>query len=296
MRLRIPTIRHRATAVAVSRSRAPSRPGRVAGRVLDQTGGVASRRRRSIWSSTPRELTASTDGDGRVSIRRGARGHAPSSRSGSSTSACSGARVDVASGALGDRGRRADALAERRRHRHRHAHVPQRRRRREPGREPRRHRVGGQPGRHHRGAARGAADHARRRGPRDRAGHDRQPAQRRGQGQSVLPARLQPRSRHRLLDDRRRRAGEHADRRPRARLLRRQLPDSRARERRAVQEGAVLRRRGRLLGRRRRQHQLRQSARPPDRARQRRQRRLGPRCSAPPRRASAAATCSARSS
>ena len=42
-------------------------------------------------------------------------------------------------------------------------------------------------------------------------GVDHQPAQRRGQGQPVLPARLQPRSRDRLRDDGRGDAGEHAD-------------------------------------------------------------------------------------
>ena len=55
--------------------------------------------------------------------------------------------------------------------------------------------------------------------------------------------------------------GEHADRRTRARLFRHQLPDSRAGQRRAVQERAVLRGRRRFLGGRRREHQLRQSAR-----------------------------------
>ena len=60
-------------------------------------------------------------------------------------------------------------------------------------------------------------------------GRDHQPAQRRGQGEPVLPARLQSRSRHRLRDERRRRAGEHADARARARLFGLEFPDPRAR-------------------------------------------------------------------
>ena len=113
-------------------------------------------------------------------------------------------------------------------------------------------------------------DHAHRRGARDGAGRRDQPAQRRGQGQPVLPARLQPRSRHRLRDDGGRHAGEHADARPRSRLLRSELPDPRARQRRAVLEGSVLRRARRLRHRRRRQHQLHQQPGAADRARRRR--------------------------
>ena len=60
---------------------------------------------------------------------------------------------------------------------------------------------------------------------------------------------------------RRRHAGEHADARARPRLLGPQLPDSRAGQRRAVLEGPVLRRAGRLRDRRRGQHQLRERAR-----------------------------------
>ena len=109
---------------------------------------------------------------------------------------------------------------------------------RNPGREPRRHRAVGEPGRDHRAAARRAADHAGGRGARNRAGRDHQPAQRRGQSQPVLPARLQPRSRHRLRDDRRRHAGQHADARARPGLLGSQFPDPRARQRRAVSRRA----------------------------------------------------------
>ena len=82
-----------------------------------------------------------------------------------------------------------------------------------------------------------AADHARGRSAGDGAGPDHQSAQRRGKGESVLPARLQPRSRHRLRDHRRRHAGEHADARAWARLLGSQVPDPRAGQRRAVLEG-----------------------------------------------------------
>ena len=162
-----------------------------------------------------------------------------------------------------------------------------------PGREPGRHRAVGQPGRDHRAAARRAADHARGRGARDRARRRHQPAQRRGQGQSVLPARLQPRSRHRLRDDGRRHAGQHADARARARLLRSELPDPRAGQRRAVLEGPVLRRPGRLRDRRRGQHQLRQRARPADRARRRRRPGLRPRAGGGVAERRAAARCSA---
>ena len=98
----------------------------------------------------------------------------------------------------------------------------------DPAQEPRRHRAVGQPGRDHRAAARRAAHHARRRSARDRAGRRHQPAQRRRQSQSVLPARLQSRSRHRLRDDGRRHAGQHADARARPWLFGSELPDSRS--------------------------------------------------------------------
>ena len=54
---------------------------------------------------------------------------------------------------------------------------------------------------------------------------------------------------------------------PRPWLLRSELPDSRAGQRRAVPQGAVLRRRGRFRHCRRRTHPLRQRARPADRPR-----------------------------
>ena len=65
---------------------------------------------------------------------------------------------------------------------------------------------------------------------------------------------------------RRRHAGEHADARAQPGLLGHQLPDSRAGRRRAVLEGPVLRRPGRFRDGGRVQHQLRDDARPPDRA------------------------------
>ena len=104
----------------------------------------------------------------------------------------------------------------------------------------------------------------RHRDPGDRAGAGDQPAQRRRQGQPVLPARLQPGSRLRLRADHRRHPGEHAHPRPRPGLRRRQLPDPRARQRRAVPQGPLLRgERGLLVGRLG-QHQLLQRPRPPD--------------------------------
>ena len=70
-----------------------------------------------------------------------------------------------------------------------------------------------------------------------------------GKANEYLPPRLQPRSRHRLRDDGGGHSREHADARARPRVLRLQLPDSRARERRAVRQGTVLRRPGRLRDR-----------------------------------------------
>ncbi len=97
-----------------------------------------------------------------------------------------------------------------------------------------------------------------------------------GKANQVLPARLQSRSRHGLRHDGRRHAGQHADAWPRPRLLRPQLPDPRARERRAVLEGPVLRRARRLRNCGHGQHQLHEYARPSDRARRRRRRRVRP--------------------
>ena len=82
----------------------------------------------------------------------------------------------------------------------------------------------------------------------------------------------------------------------RPRLLRPQLPDPRARERRAVLEGPVLRRARRLRHGRHGQHQLHEHARPSDRARRRRRRRVRPRAARGGARRRPAARCSARSS
>ena len=79
--------------------------------------------------------------------------------------------------------------------------LPQRRR--QLRRRERRHR--------HLEADRKPADAAPGRGARVRARRHRHPAQRRRQGEPVLPARLQPRPRHRLRDLGRRHAGQHAD-------------------------------------------------------------------------------------
>ena len=65
------------------------------------------------------------------------------------------------------------------------------------------------------------------------------------------------------------RAGQHADARARPGLLRQQLPDPGAGLRRAVPEGDLLRRGGRLLGGRRRQRELPERPRPPASSRSR---------------------------
>ena len=135
----------------------------------------------------------------------------------------------------------------------------------------------GHAGRRDRASDRLAADHARRRGAGDRAWTDHQPAQWRGQGQPVLPARIQSRSRHRLRHERRWRSGEHADARARSWLFGRELSDSRARDRRAVQQGAVLGRGRRLLDCGRLAHPLYECTRSPHRARERRRGRVGTR-------------------
>ena len=153
----------------------------------------------------------------------------------------------------------------------------------------------GEPGCDHREAARRTAADARRRGARNRPRRDRHAAQRRGQGQPVLPARLQPRSRHRLRDDGRRHAGESADARAWTGLFRPQFPDSRARQRRAVFEGTVLRGAGRLRDRRIVEHQLRKRARPRRSFASRGARTATPVRWSRPRRPSAAVISSARS-
>ena len=83
--------------------------------------------------------------------------------------------------------------------------------------------------------------HAARRGARVRARRHRHAALGRRQGQPVLPARLQPRPRHRLRDQRRRHAGQHAQPRPRPGLHRPQLPDARAGAAHRIPQGPVLR-------------------------------------------------------
>ena len=76
------------------------------------------------------------------------------------------------------------------------------------------------------------------------------PALRRGQGEPVFSARLQPRSRYRLCQQRRWRAGQHAHQRPWPGLQRHQLPDPRAGRSHRLSQGTVLRpERGFLLGR-----------------------------------------------
>ncbi len=116
-------------------------------------------------------------------------------------------------------------------------------RRRTAARTRHRDRLAGQSGRQrrlgqcrhrHPEAARGAHGLPARRTARSSARPDRQPAQRRGQGQPVLPARLQPRPRHRPAHHRRRHAGQPAQPRPRPGLDRPELPDSRAGDRAAT--------------------------------------------------------------
>ena len=72
---------------------------------------------------------------------------------------------------------------------------------------------------------------------------DRQPAQRRRQGQPVLPARLQPRSRHRPAHHGRRHAGQPAQPRARPGLDRPEFPDPRTGRAARLQERARTRRR-----------------------------------------------------
>ena len=97
------------------------------------------------------------------------------------------------------------------------------------GRRDRRQQHGGRLGRRREpgGAGKPAAAQARGdSGKRSRA--DRDPAFRGGESQPVLPARLQPRSRHRSGHRDRRHAGQHADSRPRPGLHGPQLPHPRA--------------------------------------------------------------------
>ena len=80
----------------------------------------------------------------------------------------------------------------------------------------------------------------------DRPGSDRDPAQRRGQGESVSDARLQPRSRHGSRDICRRHADQPADPCARSGLHGPQLHDPRTRGCDHLHQGAVLRQRRRL--------------------------------------------------
>ncbi len=120
----------------------------------------------------------------RLSVRgspaRGCRAHLPAAEF------RNGPAADHRHGGAPGAGRhRPAAIAERGRHRDRRPDVSQPRRQPESLRESGRHRLLGQPGGDHRGAARGAADHAGRRDSGDRPRDDRQPAQRRGEGQPV---------------------------------------------------------------------------------------------------------------
>ena len=99
---------------------------------------------------------------------------------------------------------------------------------------------------------------APRRNPRSCAGPRRGHARRRRQGQSILSARLQSRSRHRSGDLRRRHAGQPADPRAWPGLRRSQLADAGNRQQPRHSQGAVLCRRRRL---RQRRHTRGQSAR-----------------------------------
>ena len=210
--------------------------GSVTGRVLDQTGASLPGVSIELVAGTT-ELTAVSDDAGAYRFEQ-----CPGRDVGADLPAPQLHRA-AAHGVHRERpgrgrGRHVDAVVERRRSGHGHVHISQYCRCRKPGGEPRRHRVRGEPGRHHRRATRSTAPDARRRGARDRARPDHQPAQRRGESQPVLPARVQPGSRDRLREHGGGRAGEHADRRACPRLLRHQLPHPRAGQRRAVQERA----------------------------------------------------------
>ena len=112
-----------------------------------------------------------------------------------------------------------------------------------------------------------------------------------GKANQLLPARLQSGSRLRLRHHSRRRADERVVRRACPRVQRRESAHSRARQRRAVHQGTVLRRARRLLGGRVGQHQLRERARSPIAERQQRRARGGGACSVRSRRKWARATC-----
>ena len=120
-----------------------------------------------------------------------------------------------------------------------------------PRREPHRHRRFRLGRRGRRRAARAPSAPAHRRNRRDHPRRHRLPAQRRGEGEPVLPARLQSRPRHRSPHHARRRAGQYAQPRARAGLYRSELPHPGVHPRGALQERAVLCRDRRLRVRRR---------------------------------------------
>ena len=94
-----------------------------------------------------------------------------------------------------------------------------------------------------------------------RARPDRHPALGRRQSQPILPARLQPGSRHRLRDADQRHAGQHAEPRPWTGLHRPQLSDAGTGAAHRVPQGPVLRQQRRLLVGGLGRHQLSASAR-----------------------------------
>ncbi len=138
------------------------------------------------------------------------------------------------------------------------------------GRRPR-HRTGRKPGLCRAEGPSRAAGLPHRRGPRSRAGPRRHPAQRRGQGQPVLPARLQSRSRDRSRPHLRRYAGQHAHAWAWPGLRRYELHHPRGADGPVLSQGPLLRGRRRLLLRRRDPHGCAGQTRPklrPDRTRQ----------------------------
>ena len=110
----------------------------------------------------------------------------------------------------------------------------------------------GLPRRRRRRRARGSAPASDRRDSRGSAGLDRHATQRHGQVEPDVPARLQPRPRHRLRDVGRRHASEPADARARPGVHRLELLDPGARRAARVPQGRVLRRDGGFLVRGRR--------------------------------------------
>ena len=182
--------------------------------------------------------------------------------------------------------RRPSPVRDRRRPRHRQANVSKSRRGRESRGEPAWCRQRRLRWRRHGCANRRAPDSPAGRGPRIGARSRDQPAQRRGEGQPVLSARIQSGPWNRFRDIGCGDAGEHAVARARTGLLGPEFRHPGAGLRSPVPEGDLFRRAGRLLGRGRRQRGLRQLARKPDRESRRRAGRLRPgavRPVAPPR-------------